>query len=287
MSLRPAQAGLAALVLGAAAIGFAPIFVRLSDVGPVATAFYRIALSLPVFVLMGRGGGLPASRTAWLGCGLAGLFFAGDLSVWHVGILLTSVANATLFTNLAPVFVTLGLWLVWRQRPSARFVGALAVAMLGMALLMGRSLASGPGHVAGDLLAVLSGAFYGAYILTVGKSRPAVPTSVLMLWSGVVASAVLLPVSLALGEAVLPATPRGWAVLAGLGLVSQVCGQGLIAWGLAHLPASFAAIVLLVQPVVAAAMAWVLFGEALGPGEIMGASVVLLAIIIARKASRS
>ncbi|MGE5477179.1 MAG: DMT family transporter [Bacteroidales bacterium] len=281
---RNLQTGLIALVLGAVAIGFAPIFVRLSDVGPVATAFYRLSLSLPVFAVMALPAVLPAGRRGWAGCGLAGLFFAGDLSVWHVGILLTSVANASLFTNLAPVFVTLGLWLIWGQRPSRRFVLALAVSLAGAVLLVAGSLQFSAGRLAGDGLSVLSGAFYGAYILAVGRSRAGVPAAVLMLWSGLVASAVLLPVALALGEQVLPQTLDGWAVVLALALVSQVAGQGLIAWGLAHVPANLGSLVLLLQPAVAALVALGLFGEVLRGPEILGAAVILAGIHIARKA---
>jgi drug/metabolite transporter (DMT)-like permease len=283
-----ARAGLIALIFGAAALGFAPIFVRLSEVGPVATAFHRLALSLPIFALLAwRHRTVPAGRQAWAGSGLAGLFFAADLSVWHMGILLTSVANATLFTNLAPVFVTLGLWLIWGQRPSRGFVMALGLALAGAIMLMGGSLRLSPDRLAGDGLSLLSGAFYGAYILTVGRSRPAIPATVLMLWSSAVASALVLPVALALGETVLPHTLHGWAVLLGLALITQVAGQGLIAWGLAHLSSSFGAVVLLLQPLVAALVAWVLFGEALGPLELAGAGVVLLGMHCARKASRA
>lgn len=284
MFRRDLQSGLVALVLGAAAIGFAPIFVRLSEVGPVATAFHRLALSLPVFALMAVWAGLPKGRAGWGGCGLAGLFFAGDLAVWHVGILITTVANASLFTNLAPVFVTLGAWLLWGLRPSRRFVLALAVSLAGALLLVGGSLQLAPERLVGDALSVLSGAFYGAYILTVGRSRAGLPTPVLMLWSGLVASAVLLPVALALGETVVPQTARGWTVVIGLALLSQVAGQGLIAWGLAHVPAALGSLVLLLQPAVAAMVAWGLFGEALHSAEMAGAAVILAGIHIARKA---
>jgi drug/metabolite transporter (DMT)-like permease len=164
---------------------------------------------------------------------------------------------------------------------------ALAVALAGAVLLMGGSLRFSTERLAGDALSVLSGAFYGGYILAVGRSRPAVPTSVLMLWSGVVAALVLLPVALALGDTVIPVTIRGWSVVLGLALVSQVAGQGLIAWGLAHLPASFGAVVLLVQPLIATLVAWVLFREALGVVEFMGACVILLGIHFAHRARRA
>lgn len=73
----------------------------------------------------------------------------------------------------------------------------------------------------------------------------------------------------------------------GVAVISQVGGSGLIAWGLAHLPASFGAVVLQVQPLVAALVAWALFGEALGWLEMAGASVILLGIHLARKARGS
>lgn len=282
-----AHLGLLALILGACAIGFAPIFVRLSEVGPVATGFHRLAWSLPVFALMAwrAGEDVPTTRAAWGGLAASGLFFAGDLIVWHLGIMLTSVANATLFSNLAPVFVTLGLWLVWGLRPSPRFVVALAVALAGAAMLMGGSFTLSSARLTGDALSALSGVFYGGYIIAVGRMRASVATAVLMLVGGAFGALAVLAAALALGETVMPGTWRGWAVVLGLALVSQVGGQGLIAWGLKHLPASFGAVVLLVQPVVAAAVAWGLFGEVLGPFELAGAGVVLVGIHLARRAN--
>jgi drug/metabolite transporter (DMT)-like permease len=95
---------LASLLHGAGAIGFAPIFVRISELGPTATAFYRLLFSLPPLWLWYA---LEQRRTACLtaarpgieinGFVLAGLFFAADLAVWHWSLRFTSVANATLF----------------------------------------------------------------------------------------------------------------------------------------------------------------------------------------------
>src|SRR5687767_13575938 len=90
---------LPALLLGATAIGLAPIFVRISDVGPITTAFYRLFLALPVLGLwwwFERGKRAPSfDASTWRWLFVAGLCFAGDLSVWHWSILTTSVANAT------------------------------------------------------------------------------------------------------------------------------------------------------------------------------------------------
>src|SRR5689334_18035312 len=114
--MRPA---VPALFLGATFIALSPIFVRLSDVGPTASAFWRVALAMPLLwplVLASRRGHDAPPDWKWLL--LAGAAFAGDLAFWHGSIRFTSVANATLLANLAAPFVTAALWIFWRQRPS-------------------------------------------------------------------------------------------------------------------------------------------------------------------------
>ena len=286
MSDANARFGVAALILGAVCIGFAPILVRLSEVGPVATAFHRLLWSVPIFalaVLIQRAPVAHSPRT-YAGMALSGLFFAGDLTVWHIGIILTSVANATLFSNTAPVFVTLGAWVLWGLRPSRRFAAALVVAMAGAFLLMGASFRLSLDRLAGDAFSLASGAFYGAYLLSVGRLRARIPTPLLMAVGAAVGAVPVLGVAWLLDETIWPRTVQGWAVVAGLALLGQVAGQGLIAWGLAHVPSAFGSLVLLVQPVVAAIVAWFLFGEALGPQEWLGALVVLAGIQMARRA---
>ncbi|CAA7621207.1 conserved membrane hypothetical protein [Magnetospirillum sp. LM-5] len=289
METTSSRLGFAALIFGACCIGFAPILVRLSEVGPVATGFHRLLWSLPVFALVvaWSRARVPVDRTAWAGMAASGLFFAADLTVWHLGIWLTTIANATLFSNTAPVFVAIGAWLVWGQAPNRRFLAALVVAMAGAALLVGSSFRLSLDRVAGDGLSLLSGAFYGAYILSVGRLRARLSMPLVMLAGGAAGSVLAFAAALALGESVWPETARGWAVVVGLALLGQVAGQGLIAWGLAHVPSTLGAVVLLVQPVVAAAIAWTLFGERLGAMELTGGMVVLFGIHLARRSQRA
>jgi drug/metabolite transporter (DMT)-like permease len=144
---------LAALFGGAAGIGFAPIFVRLSPVGPSATAFYRLLFALP---LLWAGAWLEAARaeTTWNRdaeagagwrspfaiCSLAGFLFAADLAFWHCSVKLTSVANSTLLTNCAPFFVMLGARLLFAERITMYLIAGLLVASFGACLLVGVSL---------------------------------------------------------------------------------------------------------------------------------------------------
>jgi len=277
---------LPALLIGATLIGLAPIFVRLADVGPTATAFWRLALAAPVFaLLMARGQGFRATPLPALGwLALAGLFFVGDLAVWHVSILWTSVANSTLLTNLAPVWVTLMAWLLWQERVSAGFIAGIGLALLGALLLMADSLEVSRKTLFGDLLAIVTSLFYAGYLLVLSRQRRFHSTLAVMFWTSATAAVVLLPLTLLQGEVLWPQSAQGWAVLAGLALLSHVLGQGLIAYGFAHLPASFSSVSLLMQPLAAAAFAWALLGERFGMQQALGGAVVLAGILWCRKA---
>jgi drug/metabolite transporter (DMT)-like permease len=109
----------------------------------------------------------------------------------------------------------------------------------------------------------------------------------IMFWSTLVSAAVLLPISLGFGEQMTPATTRGWMVLLALAVISHVGGQGLIAWALAHGPASASSVSLLWQPVVAAFAAWMAFGETLSAIHAAGAAIVLIGIYLAWQGSRA
>ncbi len=143
---RSTRIALSALFGGAVGIGFAPICVRLSELGPSATAFWRLALSLPpLWVWLAIEGQAtvaprrPSCVTDYRRLAVAGLFFAADLAVWHWSITFTSVANATLLANATPIFVTLAAWLWFGQRFTRTFILGMAAAMAGATILAGAS----------------------------------------------------------------------------------------------------------------------------------------------------
>jgi drug/metabolite transporter (DMT)-like permease len=277
----------AALLLGAAAIAFAPIFVRLSDTGPTASAFWRVMLALAPLWIWARisARNEPARSLPWKPLIIAGLCFAGDLGAWHVSIMYTTVANSTLEANFAPIFVTLGAWLLFRQRVSRLFLIALAVTLGGATMLIGPNFALGGRALIGDALGVLTAVFYAGYMLAIKSASARTSTARLMAVTTTVAAIVLLPYGLATADAFMPQSANGWLVLAGLALIPHIAGQSLIAYGFAHLPASFSSVSLLLQPVLAAIYAWALLGEAVGPAQLLGGLVVLAGIYLAKRAS--
>ncbi len=281
---------MAALLVGATCIALSPIFVRLSETGPTASAFWRVAIAVPVLwaFCVAREKAHPRRYGArWPLLLAAGAAFAGDLGFWHLSIQYTSVANSTLLANLASIFVTLAAWIFLRQRPSGVFLAGLGCALGGVALLVSASAGFSRTGLLGDALGVVTAMFYAAYIFSVkGLRDRGERTLYLMAIATTITAILLLPAALASGEQFFPATANGWAVLAGLALVSHAAGQGLIAYALAHLPAAFSSVSLLLQPVMAALFAWAILGESLLPLQVAGGLVVLAGIYLARRGSR-
>ncbi len=293
---------LPALIAGAIGISFSPIFARISELGPTATAFHRVLLAAPVlwaFLAYTDRHVKPASsfpeplsgprglnrREFWL-LVFAGVAFAGDLGFWHWSIKLTSVANSTLLANLTPIFVTLTAWLMFRERVSGLFLIALVLALGGVTVMVRASFAIDSAHVWGDVLGIITAVFYAAYLMSVKLLRETLSTLRIMAWSTAITAICLFPIAIISGNELIAVTWAGWAVLIGIAWFSHIGGQGLIAFALAHLPAAFSSVALLVQPVAAALLAWVILGEALGTLQVLGGVVVIFAIALAHRATR-
>jgi drug/metabolite transporter (DMT)-like permease len=282
---------LAALFAGACAIGSSGIFVRLSETGPTATAFWRGAIALPFLllwvVLERRRRTAARETTASLRDPLfvwAGVFFTGDLLLWHWSLLLTSIAASTLEANCAPLLVTVFAWILWGERPRLGFVLSLALAFAGMLLILAPKLGGGGHGLLGDALGLGTACFYAAYIMVVARLRARHDTGIVMFASTLVFTVLLLPI--ALTQKFLPSTTHGWWLLIGCALSAQVIGQSLIAYALAHLLATFSAVGLYAQVIAAAGYAWLILDERLSPIQLVGGAVVLLAIAFARTARR-
>jgi drug/metabolite transporter (DMT)-like permease len=280
-----------ALFAGAICIALSPIWVRVSEVGPTASAFWRVTLAVPLLWILfafNSKGRKTLDNSELKPLLFTGVAFAGDLAFWHWSIQYTSVANSTLLANLASIFVTLAAWILWKQRPSGLFLTGLASALLGVGLLVRASLGFSPTALLGDALGVVTAMFYAWYLLSVkGLRDRGAATLQLMAVTTTITAAILLPVALISGEPLLPQSETGWLKLLGLAWVSHAAGQGLIAYALAQLPAAFSAVGLLLQPVIAALFAWLLLSESLSALQCAGGAVVLFGIYLAHRGRSS
>ncbi len=282
-----------ALCLGAAAMGISPIFVRFAaaDVGPFASAFWRVALALPVLYAWMRfeearaPAGAPR-RSYSRGIVLAGLAFTGDLFFWHLSILNTTVANATFFATTAPVFVILVSWLVLRQRIASATVAGLLFCLLGGGALIGQSLQVDPARIRGDLYGIATALFFGLYFLAVGRAREESGAARVTFEASVITAALLLVVALVAAwvadHGIVPRTPQGIAALAAMALISHAGGQGLLAVALGRLPPIFSSLVIFLEAVAAAVFGWLILNEALTLVQALGGALILAGIWVAR-----
>ena len=281
------------LLLGAAFLASGGIFVKLSELGPVATAFYRIALAMPLALAWGQIAASPRKRKSaaepprgdFVLFIFSGAFLALDLILWHISFHHTTVANANLLSNLVPFVVVPVSHFLFGERVSRTFLTGLCVAVVGVFVLMSGKTSPSPENFLGDFLAAATAVFYGLYFLTVGRLRARYNAGEILFWGGFSCMAILLFAAAVWEERLAPATLTGWAWLLCLALFSQIGGQGLVAVSLGRLPLSFSSVAVLTQPVIAAGYALLLFSEALSVVEMLGAGVVLAGIWAAKVGS--
>ncbi|WP_406854768.1 DMT family transporter [Alsobacter sp. KACC 23698] len=280
---------LAALVGGALAMGISPIFVRLAQdagVGPFASAFWRVALALPVLYAWARleeraagSGGRPTFTRAAV---ISGVLFGGDLLFWHVSILKTTIANATFFATTAPIWVVLFSWLVLKQRVRREILAGIGLCLLGGVALIGHSLQVDPAKLRGDLYGLATAVFFGLYFIAVQAARKQAGAARVTFALSCVTAVILLAAALVAGDHLWPATTTGVAALFAMSWLSHAGGQGLLSVALGRLPAVFSSLVIFLEAVAAALVAWAALGEAVTLVQAFGGALILVGIWVAR-----
>jgi drug/metabolite transporter (DMT)-like permease len=277
----------ACAVLGAVAIAFSSILVRLSHASPSTAAIFRCAYALPVLGLLAWREDRLFGRRSWRdqrAAIAAGVFFAADLILWHHSIGDVGAGLATVLANVQVVLVPLVAWMVLSERPGSQVLAALPIALLGVLLISGalEHGAYGRDPVRGALFGLGAGVAYVGFLLLLRRGgvdlrRPAGP----LFDATAVATVLCVVIGIVLGEADLsPDWPgAGWLVT--LALTSQVLGWLLITISLPRLPAALTSLLLTIQPVGSVALAALIFGEAPSALQLAGVAVVLAALLTA------
>lgn len=283
----PGRWAFPAMIVGSVVLAFGPWLVRLADVGPLASAFWRQLLAVPFLFLLVRLVGGPSAafvadrRALWLAL-LAGVALGIDLGFWHLAIVRTTLANATLLANSATFLLPLYAFVALGLRPTRMQWWALAAAAAGVALLLGRSADLSARHLAGDLLCLGAALFYTAYLVGIEKARGQLEALPALALATLSAGIALAPLALLEGAF----WPQDWTPILALAIGSQVIGQGLVVYAVRHLQPLVVGLALLVQPVISATIGALRFGEVPGRWELGGAVLVLAALVIARLPAR-
>ena len=302
---------LAALILGAVAIAFAGIFAkdaaRLGYMGELAVGFWRFAFAVPVLLLVmlimpKRTQSLPAAcslNPLWLL--LPGVLFACDIGFWHFALSYTTVSNSTLLANVQVFIVGFFGWLLLKERIRPAYLIGLLVASGGTWVLLSNGVQRdyAPNPALGDGLSLAVAFWYASYLLLVKVLRRDFRTIEILLATCAIAAAILFIAAIIHGERFVPVYmsrslgtteedyQRAWTSLVLLALIPQCIGQGLITWGISRLPASFSALVLLLQPVCAAFLSWYMLSEILNNWQIAASIAIIIGIILAKLGTQS
>jgi drug/metabolite transporter (DMT)-like permease len=280
-----------ALLLGAIGIAFAAVLAKLAvnadglvggvKLSPVAVAFWRMALALPFFWTVVVVRKPPIGPLTWRLI-LPGLCFALDMGVWHWSFEFTTVANATLEANIAAVIVPVVSYFFLGERFRPLFIFGAVLALLGIARLVGFSIAAEGDAWIGDLMGVGVASAYAGYLISSKILLGRYPVNFVIACATTGCAAFLLIGALLTPGRFFPATGAAWVDLVALAITAQIIGQGLIAFGMSRLPAGFSAVTLVLQPVVAAFLGWIMLAQAMTSGQMLAGLVVIVGIVLAR-----
>ena len=283
--LSPLRFGLAALIAGNVALSVGVLFVRLADVGPIASAFWRMVIAAPILFALARRNGdsldIPRGRFLWLFL-FSGLFFAADLATWHIGALQTKLANSNLLANVASFLFPVYGFFAARALPPRSQVIALLLALVGTILLIGRSFEVSPQYFVGDLLSLTAGILYTVYLIVINEVRKTMPQWSALAWSTLSCIAPLLLCSVLRGEQIWPSN---WWPLIALALFSQIIGQGLVTYVIGRMSATLVGLAILIQPVIAAILGYFFYAEMMGLPDLLGAAFIGVALVLVRPPS--
>ncbi|MGK5629801.1 DMT family transporter [Streptomyces sp. URMC 123] len=298
------------------------VFVRVSEVGPVASGAYRSLFAAPMLLGLSLAATrrsttrrsttrrsttrrsttrrsaagkdkLPehkpsehkpariSTRDKWI-IALGGLFLAGDLCLWNISFLYTSLAEANLLANLVPFIIAPLCFFLFGDRVTGKLVFPALLALGGLYVLVILGTGLDADHLRGDILALVTAVFYALFLVVAKGLRERHEATRIMASLSLVCALVCFAVAAVMGEKIWPTTLRGWLLLIGLAVTSQVLGQTLMAHAVKFLPLQLAALFVLLQPVAAAVYGFVLFDQHLSLVQMAGIAILLVSIFWAK-----
>ena len=271
----------ASLIIGILCIAFSPIFVKIAAAPPVTSGFYRIFIAwlclLPYCVIKQK---LKIERRQLLIALLGGVVFASDIAVWNMSLTRISATVSTLLANLAPVWVGLLSFVLFKRKSGKLFWIGTLVAIAGMVILVGYHSVVYLQFNTGILLALLASFFYAVYIVITKDILKKISTVTFMFYSMLAAAIFLLVINGFQQNSLVNYPQSTWLCFLGMGLICQLAGWLTINYSLGFLPSTKVAVALLAQTVFAGFLAIIFLREKLELKEIIGSAIVLGGIAV-------
>ena len=287
---RPDLLAIIAIVLGIACMGFIPIFVRLSEVGSASTAIWRNIMAAPILLCFVMS--LPSSQrptqSSWtklliISVIVTSFFSAATLYTSYVSFHITSVANATLLSSLAPLFTILLNLFFFKEKAYKIYFLCLLLAIIGMGFLIKDSLTINADQLVGDGLSLVTAFLLACFFMMFKYIRQSLSSFWAVFMVNIISLLFLFPISWHFGEVFWPQTSNGWWIIVGMAIVTTIIGMNLISYALAQLPTFFSSLTTMVQPVSAAFLAWIILGETISIDQFVGGFIILSTLFMAHK----
>ena len=274
------------LAFGAMLIGFAPIFVKWSMLSSSAIAFYRMFLAIPFLFIINYAVNRRLSfkvnnKSTILYAAFASLAFTTDLTLWHFSMTITSVSNATIIVNSAPIFVAILSFILFKEKLSTGFVFSFVITYSGIIGLIYFSNNYANGKLLGDLLCLVAAFFYGVYLLIISKLGKENSLNIIFYTTFFCCIFSIIPMIVEGGD-IFPASNFEWLNLILLAVLCQFGGQYFITHAIGKISASSGSVGLLMQPITATLLAAFIFNEILNTIQVIFVFVAMFGIYLAR-----
>lgn len=268
------------LLIGVIAISIFPVLVKWAPVSGISSAFYRMAIAvvfLLPYVLFKKQLQKPEG-SLWLPIFICGILFGSDIAIWNLSIHYSNATQATLLTNLSPVWVGIGSAIFLNDRPARQFWIGTIIALAGMVILMGLDTFTRMQFDKGFLMAVTSGLLYASYMIVSKRVLNRINIVSFMTYSMIVSSVYLLIICLVTQQPLWHFTPTIWGVLSIQGLICQLLGWLTISYAVQKLDAQRVSLSLLSQSIVTGLLAWIFIHEKVSFQMIVGGIIILIGI---------
>lgn len=274
------------LSFGAMLIGFAPIFVELSSLSPFAIGFYRMFLTIPFlfavnYTVNKRFSFKVNNKRTILYAAFASLAFTTDLTLWHFSMTITSISNATIIVNSAPIFVAILSFIIFKEKLSKGFLLSFVITYAGIIGLIYFSNNYINGKVFGDILCLVAAFFYGIYLLIIAKLGKENSLNIIFYTTFFCCIFSVIPMVVG-GGIIFPTSNTEWLNLLLLAILCQLGGQYFITHAIGKISASSGSIGLLMQPITATILAAIIFNQILNTAQIIFVFVAMFGIYLAR-----
>lgn len=260
------------------------IFIRYAEAPAAAIGFWRMILALPVLVVLlfwkRRWGNVFRLRSQqWMALFLCGFFLFAHFHTWFLSVQKTTLANAMILFGLNPLFTAIGAWIFFREKMEWRHGLALVLCLLGLYFLLEESLQLSASHFEGYVLGIICAIFFSAYVLVskgIRRDLHNVPFALVTYTVCMVCFALLMSLT---AVPFLGYPTNSWIGFAGLAFGSTLLGHSLFTHSLQFFNVNLMSISTLVEPILTAISAYILFREPLSRGAVFGFFFVTLGIL--------